>query len=141
MLTAVLAALVIESAGSTAGQAPQRPEASPQGVLTRGGSIVLKVVDYDPAREKALSAALQQGAALLSSRTEVNFEGKKHGWLRFRLAADRLPLLLPSVRTVGKLYAESIRTGDETSQYEELNRATRRVQLCRCPRKRRSAQG
>jgi hypothetical protein len=119
---AVWAVFILEGAGSAAGQIPQRSDAAPRAVLTRGGSIVLKVVDYDPARERVLGAALQQGAALLGSRTEVNFEGKKHGWLRFRLAADRLPLLLPSVRTVGKLYAESIRTGDDTSQYEELGR-------------------
>jgi uncharacterized protein DUF4349 len=119
---ALLTGFVLAGAGSAAGQISPRSDAPVPSVLTRGGSIVLKVVDYDPAREQVLSAVFRQSGALLGSRTEVNFEGKKHGWLRFRLAADRWPLLLSSVRSSGKLYAESIRTGDATSQYEELGR-------------------
>ena len=96
-------------------------------VANRGGTLVVKVTDYDPAREKVISAALRQGAELLNSHTQVNFEGRKLGWLRFRMASDRLPLLLPEVRAVGKLYSEHVQTGDFRSEGEELRRRVARL--------------
>jgi Domain of unknown function (DUF4349) len=88
----------------------------------RNGMIAVKVVDYDAARQRVLDAALQQGAELLKSRTEVNFQGKKHGWMWFLVAADRLPRLLPEVLGVGKLYAENLATTEHTPEYEGLAR-------------------
>lgn len=75
-------------------------EAASQRVPIRSGAIAVKVTDYDAARQQLLDAAQRQGAELLKSRTEVNYQGKRHGWLWFRVAADRLPLLLPAVRGV-----------------------------------------
>ena len=94
----------------------------------RGGTIVLKVTDYDSARQAVVSAAREQGAeGVLSSRTEVDYQGKQHGWMRLRVSADRLTLLLPVVRGVGKLYAERMNTQDHTSEYEELERRIGRL--------------
>src|SRR5207247_1544499 len=113
----------------------------------RGGTMVVKVTDYEPAREQVIRAAEQQGAELLNSHTQVNFEGRKLGWLRFRMASDRLPLLLPEVRAVGKLYSEHLQTGDHRSEGEELGRRVLRLReheqrleaLLRSPRKMRGS--
>jgi hypothetical protein len=96
-------------------------------VPSRGGTVVVKVRDYDQARQAVLSAALQHGAELLNSRTEADYQGKQHGWMRFRLAADRLPLLLAGTRSVGRPYAENFTAADHTSEYEELERRIGRL--------------
>jgi hypothetical protein len=124
----VLALMII--AASAAGAWAQGPgggaTASPR-IPSRGGAIVLKVTDYERARREVLEAARAQGAELLQSRTEVNFQGKQHGWMRFRVGAERLPALLPAVRGVGRLYAENLTTADHTSEYEELERRIQRL--------------
>jgi hypothetical protein len=116
---------------ATAGQAPA-PKAPDEvraslRIPSRGGTIALKVTDYDRAQQAVLTAAQAQGAELLHSRTEVNFQGKQNGWMRLRLAADRLPLLLSEIRSVGKLYSENRSTEDHTSEYEELERRIERL--------------
>src|SRR2546428_4116985 len=83
------------SAESTAHADASRSGAITTQMPTRAGTIVLKVTDYDVARQQLLAAALQEGAELLNSRTEVDYRGKQHGWVRLRLAADHLPQLLP----------------------------------------------
>jgi hypothetical protein len=103
-------------------------EAAPLEMPTRTGMIAVKVIDFDAARQRVLDAALQQGAELLKSRTEVNYQGKKHGWIWFHVAADRLALLLPVVRSAGKLYAENVATAEHASEYEELARRVDRLQ-------------
>jgi hypothetical protein len=110
------------AAGTGAASAP-----APTRVPLRSGSVAVKVTDFDIARQQVLDAALRQGAELLRSRTEVNYQGKKHGWVWFRVAADRLPLLLPAVRGVGKLYAENLSTAEHASEYEELARRVDRL--------------
>jgi hypothetical protein len=102
-------------------------EAASQRVPLRNGTVAVKVTDFDAARQQVLDAAHQQGAELLKSRTEVNYQGKKHGWIWFRVAADRLPLMLPTVRSVGKLYAENLSTAEHTSEYEGLARRVERL--------------
>jgi hypothetical protein len=94
---------------------------------SRGGTVVVKIADYDAARRQVMDAALKQGGELLNSRTKVNAQGKKDGWVRFRIAADRLPRLLPDIHAVGKLFSEDIRTTDYTSEYEELQRRVMRL--------------
>lgn len=96
-------------------------------IPSRGGTVVVKVRDYEQARQAVLSAALQAGAELLNSRTEADYQGKQHGWLRFRLAADRLPAFLAATRTTGRPFAENITTADHTSEYEELERRVGRL--------------
>ena len=91
-------------------------------VPVRGGSIVVKVADYEAARQETLKAAGAEGAELLGARTVVDGEGRKHGELRFRLPAPQLPALLGSVRSVGRLYGENVTTTDHASEYEELAR-------------------
>jgi hypothetical protein len=94
---------------------------------TRGGTVAVKVVDYDTARQKVLDVGLAQGAELLDSQTRVNFQGKKDGWLRFRLPSDRLPALVRAAHETGKLYSEAITTNDHASEYEELERRIGRL--------------
>ena len=123
----ILAASLAAGSASAAGRASQAGYRPSMAAANRGGTVVVKVTDYDPARERILSAALQQGAELLNSHTQVNFEGRKLGWPRFRMASDRLPLLLPSVHAVGKLYSEHLVTSDHRSEVEELERRVSRL--------------
>jgi hypothetical protein len=86
------------------------------------------VIDYDAARQRLLDAALGQGAELADARMEGNFQGKKHGWMRFRMEADRLPALLAAVQGVGKLYSQHLTSAEHISEYEELQRRIGRLQ-------------
>lgn len=99
-----------------------------QEMPVRGGSIVVKVAAFDPARQEVLAAAAGQGAELLAARTLVDSKGRKHGWLAFRLPASRLPALLGAAQNDGRLLGESIATTDHASEYEELARRIIRLQ-------------
>jgi hypothetical protein len=110
-----------------AGECAPHSAAVPPRIPTRGGTVAVKVTDYDRARQEVLAAAEAQGAELVDSRTQVNYQGKQHGWMRFRLDADRLPQLLPAVRHAGKLFAENASTVDHTSEYEELERRIQKL--------------
>jgi len=94
----------------------------------RGGNVVVKVAAFDTARQQVLLAAGAQGAELLAARTLVDGNGRKHGWLKFRLAAAHLPALLGSAQSFGKLYGENVATTDHASEYEELARRIVRLQ-------------
>jgi hypothetical protein len=119
---AAAALLTMAGAGRAQSEAGVLP-----GMPVRSGVVVIKVADYEAARQQALRFALEQGAQLFDARTRVDEKGRKHGWLRLRLAADRLPRLLPAVRGVGTLYSESIATEDRGSEYEELERRVGRL--------------
>src|SRR5437588_9873855 len=110
--------LVSVAAGMTGavGAASPAPHHASLPIANRGGTMVVKVTDFDPAREKVVSAALRQGAELVNAHTQVNFEGRKLGRLRFRMASDRLALLLPEVRVVCQLYSENVHTGESLSE-------------------------
>jgi Domain of unknown function (DUF4349) len=123
-----LAAVLMASGVARAAAVGAERAPVPLRLPIRNGMIAVKVVDYDAARQRVLDAALQQGAELLKSRTEVNFQGKKHGWMWFHIAADRLALLLPVVRGAGKLYAENVATAEHASEYEGLARRVERLQ-------------
>ncbi len=99
-----------------------------QEMPVRGGSIVVKVAEFDAARQEVLAAAAGQGAELLAARTLVDGKGRKHGWLEFRLPASRLPALLGAAQNEGRLFGESIATTDHASEYEELARRIIRLQ-------------
>jgi hypothetical protein len=118
--------MVSGSARVAGGNAESAPSALQ--MPTRTGTIAVKVTDFDVAQQGVLDAALERGAELLKSRTEVNYQGKKHGWMWFHIAADRLPLLLPAVRGVGKLYAENLATAEHMAEYEGLARRVDRLQ-------------
>jgi hypothetical protein len=109
------------------GQDTAKPDVTAQ-MLDRTGMVVLKVSDYDAARRLVMGTALTQGAELMDSKTQVNEKGRKHGWLRLRIGADRLPDLLPALDGAGKLYAENVQTTDHISEYEELARRVGRLQ-------------
>lgn len=88
----------------------------------RSGDIILKVNDFEAAREQVLDLARQHGGKLSDSQTRVNYQGKKDGWLLFRLDACELDALTKAVRSVGKLYSEHMQASDQTSYYETLGR-------------------
>lgn len=94
---------------------------------TRGGSIVVKVTDYEAARADLLRDAGAQGAEMLGAKTLVDGKGRKHGWLRFRLPSAQLPALLASAQARGRLYGENVTTTDHASEYEELARRVARL--------------
>jgi hypothetical protein len=113
------------SAGSAAAMAPGMP--------SRGGTVVVKVSDYDVARQHVLDAALAQGAELVDGRMQVNYQGKKHGWMRLRLEAERLPALLTAVQSTGKLYSQRLMSAEHRSEYEELERRIDHARSAACP--------
>ncbi len=121
LLTALAASTVTALAQSTppAALAPRMP--------VRSGVVVVKVTSFDAARDQALAAAREQGAELEDARTEVDPKGRKHGWMRFRVAADHLPALLTALHRDGKLYAEKVTTQDRISTYQELKKRVSRL--------------
>ena len=102
-------------------------QTSPVQMPTRSGSIVIKVASYEDARRFVLAAAQSQGAEMLGARTLVDVKGHRHGRLRLRLPAARLPGLLSAIGGAGKLYGENITTADHASEYEELARRITRL--------------
>ena len=97
-------------------------EMAPTAITERRGEVIVKVDNFEAARERILKALALQGAELVNAKTLVNEKGRKHGWVTVRLAADRLPDALPVVWSAGKLTAENIVTSDQTSEYERLER-------------------
>ncbi|MCL4499454.1 MAG: DUF4349 domain-containing protein [Chloroflexi bacterium] len=97
-------------------------KASPHRVAVRSASIILKVPDFPTARVKVLKLAGQYGADLRDAKTEVDFNGDKHGSMTLQVDAPKLDALLDDLRGVGKLYSESVQTTDQTSLYEKLER-------------------
>lgn len=97
-------------------------------LVARSGVVTMKVDDYDSVRAQVLAQARGEGGELLNAKTEVNPKGKKHGWLRLRLPADRLNRLLPLVHTDGKLYAENVASVDNASEYAQLARRVESLQ-------------
>lgn len=96
-------------------------------LLVRGGTVTLKVADFNAARQSVLSIAQSKSAVLLDARTLVTEKGRKHGWLRLRLDADRLDQLLPAVKQTGMLYAENLRTSDRASENSNLAQRAQRL--------------
>ncbi len=95
--------------------------------VLRGGTITLKVDNFDDARRQIIAAAQEQGATLADARVEVNGKGRRHGWLRLSLPAENLTPMLAAVRASGKLYSENIITNDRASEYEDLGRRVIRL--------------
>jgi hypothetical protein len=124
---ALLPALILLAALPARAQDVQVSPVPASRMPSRGGSIVLKINDYEPARQQVLAAARRAGAELVDSHSEVNFQGKRHGWLRFRLTAAEVPGFLTGVRGVGKLFAENITSADHLSEYEDLERRVERL--------------
>ncbi|MES2460131.1 MAG: DUF4349 domain-containing protein [Armatimonadota bacterium] len=91
------------------------------------GEVIVKVESFDAARERILQSLSVQGGSLLDAQTLVNEKGRKHGWMKVRLAGDRLGDALPVIRSAGKLSAENITTWDQTSEYESLQRRADRL--------------
>ena len=89
-------------------------------VLVRSANIVLKVPDYQAARERVLTLAGRCGGQLRQARTEVNYLGQKHGQLTLQLDASELDRLVDELRKVGKLYSEHVQTTDNTSLHSKL---------------------
>ena len=104
-----------------------QPAMMPIAMIERRGEVVVKVDDFEAARERILQALALQGAELIDAKTLVNEKGRKHGWVTIRLATDRLVDALPVVRSAGKLWAENIVTTNQTSEYESLLRRADRL--------------
>lgn len=121
---ALLAAFTL-GPGMGAGRAQTPARAT---MLDRSATIVLKVADYEAARRQVLDDARARGGQLLDAKTMVNEKGRKHGWVRLRMDADRLAGFLPVVGGAGKLYAENAQASDTLSEYEELARRVERLQ-------------
>ena len=89
-------------------------------VSVRSGSIVLKVRDYNQARERVMRLAAERGATSPEEKSVVNFAGERHGDINLELNAAHLGSMMEDVRRVGKLYSELVQTTDETSRCQKL---------------------
>lgn len=125
-----LSALLMVSTGAVllASPPPQSPGAKPgisspqPALLIHNADLVLKVPDYEAAEITVLRLAHEHQAELRAAETQVNFQGKKHGWLLLQADVLQLNPLTSGVRSVGKLYSEQIGTNDQTSYYQKLER-------------------
>ena len=116
LLITLLCALAAGAACSGKEPAPAEPPA----VLARSASIVVKVPDYQAARDRVVTLTRRFGGHLRQARTEVNLLGQKHGSLTLQLAATDLDRFVDELRKVGKLYSEHVQTTDRTSLYSRL---------------------
>ncbi|MEO7717378.1 MAG: DUF4349 domain-containing protein [Capsulimonas sp.] len=130
---AALAAVLLATAGtgsvaqSTSG-ATHDSSASVAALIQRGGTVTVKVMDYDMARAQVMESAQRQGAELLEAKTIVNAKGAKHGWVSFSLPAERTGAFLPGAYGLGKLYAEHITAVSGASDYDMLGRRVSSLQ-------------
>jgi len=124
---ALLFAALIFIAAPGISQTPPDPELSVS-MLSRAATLALKVDHYDDARSQVLLAAETRHAELLDAKTLVNEKGKKHGWLRLRIQAAQMPMLLAELPVLGKVSAENVATSDQRSDFEELGRRVTRLQ-------------
>ena len=132
-IAATLAAAMLVTVGTrviaqSATDASNRPATVPPSLMQRGGSVAVKVVDYDAARVRVLETARRQGAMLLEAKTIVNAKGAKHGWISFSLPAERTGAFLPVAYGLGKLYAEHITAVSGASEYDMLGRRVSSLQ-------------
>ena len=104
---------------ATAAAAAQPSESR---IAIRGGSIILKVPDFQTARAAALNLADKYGAELREAETQVNLSGQKHGDLLFQLDSGKLGAMVGDLRDIGKLYSERLQTTDQTSYYNKLGK-------------------
>jgi primosomal protein N' len=127
--TAAVAAVLLLATGTAAQAQQQQTQAQVAPAMpARSGSVVVKVPDFDQARKRVIDVAVAQGGAVLDSRTEVTDKGRKHGWVRLRLSADRLEDFLPAARSVGRVAAERVGTAEQAAEYEELARRAGRLE-------------
>ena len=105
----------------------QVSEVRPQ-ITERSGEIVIKVDDYNAAREQILGALSRLGAELADAKTDVSEKGRRHGWVRVALPVNQLAAALPILRSAGKVAAEKIDTTDNTSDYESLARRAEKLE-------------
>jgi len=114
--------LVAAAAGAAPVATPSSPPAQPQGPaqVHRSAAITLKVTDFDATMEKLLDLAKKLEAKPTDSKTQVNFMGAKHGWIRFHLEASELDEALAQVKALGVLYGSKTTVEDRTDEYQEL---------------------
>jgi hypothetical protein len=125
LLTLTIAAIASFAACPAKAQGDKTPTSAPMSFT--GGAITLKVANYDEARQKVLEAAQREGAELIDAKTNVTENGRRHGWVRLRFPAERMPVLLGQVRMNGTLYAEKVSTTDNASEYDSLERRVGRL--------------
>ncbi|BDI28353.1 hypothetical protein CCAX7_004040 [Capsulimonas corticalis] len=119
---AALAAVMLAMAGMrSAAQAPDASE-SPAPLIQRGGTVAVKVANYDAARTQVMESARMQGAELLEAKTVVNPKGAKNGWISFSLPAERVGAFLPVAYGLGKLYSEHMTATNNDSEHDMLAR-------------------
>jgi hypothetical protein len=94
---------------------------------SRGAVLVLKVADYDATRLNVLALAARHQGEVRSARTEVNFQGKRHGRMTLLVPTGRLDAALAEARGLGRLYSEALGAAEHASEHQEL--ARREVRL------------
>lgn len=123
----ILAGSVRAQTAPTSGPAAAT-DGAPRAVMPeRSAAVIVKVADFEAAREQVVQSLSGLGAELVDARTEVDPKGRRHGWLKVALPIERLPDALPAVRSAGKVYAEKVNTEDSTSEYESLARRVERL--------------
>jgi Domain of unknown function (DUF4349) len=91
-------------------------------IVQRGGALTIKVTDFTAARDQIGLVAKKYGGGVVDSAIQVAEKGRKHGWVRVRVAAGDYNVFLSEARGMGKLYGEKLRTVSQTSRHSELEK-------------------
>jgi hypothetical protein len=97
-------------------------------VQSRGGAITLKVDRFDSSAEALAGLAKKYDATIVDRKVDVTEKGRKHGWIRLRVAGKDLSAFLAELRQIGSLYGETIKTTDHTGEIEELGKRMTRLE-------------
>ena len=95
--------------------------------MLRGAVVTLKVPDYTAASRQAEQAAGSAVGMLLDVPAEVREGGRRNGWMRLRIPADRPPRVVAEMRRLGIPFAEKLTTEDDISEYASLAKRADRL--------------
>jgi Domain of unknown function (DUF4349) len=97
-------------------------------IVQRGGALTIKVTDFAATRDQLGAVAKKYGGGVVDSAIQVAEKGRKHGWVRVRVAVEDYNVFLSEARGMGKLYGEKLRTVSQTSRHSELEKRADKLQ-------------
>jgi hypothetical protein len=101
---------------------PQEPIAA----LTQGAALVLKVSSFDTARKNVLAITTAQNGTITEGHAQLVEKGRRHGFLRVSVPAQRFPALWEELRAAGIPSGERLTTTDRWAECVELSRRASR---------------
>jgi hypothetical protein len=96
-------------------------------VVVQGGSITLKVPNFNEAREAVQHIAERCGGQTVSGQDRVSEKGKPHGWIRIVVPVAQLGAAMSQLRAIGQVYGDSLSQRDFSEDAEDLGSRTVRL--------------